>query len=393
MAPVVVTGWGAAGVPYLGALTILLAAAAFLYLRVLRRVRPLALNVSCAIAAAGLLAALLWPVIFSSDVYAYAAYGEMARIGLNPYAHPPAHVSDAVVRAAQAQWGSAFPICLYGPAFVTFARWLAEGLGPLGLAAQLAGFRVAACVAFLLCVPLAYLAFSGEVPVRLRAAATIGLNPVAIWCAAEGHNDAIALAAVLGGFALVRQNRFGLGAALVALSATIKAPGAVAALALATANRSARAGAIAGLALAFVASLPLITGVATQLAPHGSYAPQASLQAIFAPLGPALAPAIAIVVAGLLARNGLMRLRLGQDEGWTYLALGAWVLIPNPYPWYGVWLVAVAALAPRTRTGMTALALSLTSILRYLPDAIATPAPLLAVFLGVLASLPLVALL
>ena len=35
------------------------------------------------------------PVLFSSDVYAYAAYGEMARIGLNPVSYT--HLVYAVI--------------------------------------------------------------------------------------------------------------------------------------------------------------------------------------------------------------------------------------------------------------------------------------------------------
>jgi alpha-1,6-mannosyltransferase len=392
MPPVVVTAWGIAGVPWLGGFTAAIAAAAFLYWRMLTRAKPLAAGTLCAIVAAALAGAFFVPVIFSSDVYAYAAYGEMARIGLNPYAHAPMQISDEIVRAARHQWGGDFPICLYGPAFVALARGIVSGLAPLGPAAQLAGFRVAAAASFLLCVPLAYLAFPGDRPARLRAAATIGLNPVAIWCAAEGHNDAIALAAALAGFALVRGQRGGIGGALVALSATIKAPGAAAAVALAIADRNARSGAIAGLALAVVASLPLIGAVATRLAPQGTYAPQASLQAIFGPLGATFALAAAVVTGALLAGNGLAHLRSGLSDGWVWLALGVWVLIPNPYPWYGLWLVAVAALAPQTRAGVAALGLSLTSVLRYLPDAIATPAPPLRVFLGVLAVVPLLAL-
>lgn len=391
MPPVVATDWGAAGVPWLGGLTLAIAAAAFLYWRVLRRADPIPLGTLCTVVAIALAAASLAPVVFSSDVFAYAAYGEMARIGLNPYALAP-QISDELVRAAQRQWGSAFPICLYGPAFVAFARVVVGTLAPLGPAAPVEGFRIAACVGFLLCVPISSLAFAGDRAARLRAAATIGLNPAAIWCAAEGHNDVLALAVVLTGFALARGGRVGIGAAIVALAATIKAPAAAAAVALATVESRARIGAIAGLALAIGASLPLFAGVATQLAPHGTYAPQASLQAIFAPLGPAAALAIAAVTGTLLARRGIAILQQERIEGWVWLALGAWVLIPNPYPWYGVWLVAVAALAPQSRAGRVAIVMSLTAVLRYLPDAIATPAPPFAVLLGVLATLPLLAL-
>ena len=182
----------------------------------------------------------------------------MARIGLNPYALAPVNSPDALVRAAQVQWVTAFPICLYGPAFVALARFFVTTLAPFGPLAQLDAFRVAACAAFLLCVPLAYGAFAGDRATRLRAAATIGLNPAAIWCAAEGHNDAIALAVVLAGFVLVRRRFVNAGGAVVALSSLIKPPGIAAAIVLAFVDRRARVGALAGIVVAVAFSWPLI---------------------------------------------------------------------------------------------------------------------------------------
>jgi len=69
------------------------------------------------------------------------------------------------------------------------------------------------------------------------------------------------------------------------------------------------------------------------------------------------------------------------------------MLIPNPYPWYGLWLLALAAMAPQSRAGRAAVLLSMTSLLRYAPDAIALPPAGAQVALGLLATLPLVTLL
>ncbi|MGC9992437.1 MAG: hypothetical protein ABSD52_08600 [Candidatus Cybelea sp.] len=385
----VVTNWGAAGVPLLGGTVLAIFAAGLIYWWVVQHSKPVSLRLVCVAAAAALAAAWFAPVLFSSDVYAYAAYGEMARIGLNPYALAPLDSSDALVRAAQLQWVTAFPICLYGPAFVALARFLVTTLAPLGPLAQLDAFRVTSCAAFLFCVPLAYGAFSGDRATRARAAATIGLNPAAIWCAAEGHNDAIALAAVLAGFVLVQRRFVNAGGAAVALSSLIKPPGIAAAIVLAILDRRARFGAVAGIVVALVVSWPLIRAVTTQLAPHGSYAPQASLQAVFAPLGPSVAIGVAGVVALVFARRGILQLVRRLDEGWIWLGIALWVLVPNPYPWYGLWLIALAALAPRTAVGRAAILLSLTSVLRYVPDAIGTPHPPLSVGLGLAAVLPL----
>jgi hypothetical protein len=389
---VVVTNWGIAAVPLLGGVLLACAVGGVAYWRALRRTYPVPLKTVCAAGAVALGAAWCVPVLFSSDVYAYAAYGEMARIGLNPYALAPVGAPDALVRAAQAQWVTAFPICLYGPAFVAFARLLVTTLAPLGAPAQLDAFRVAASAAFFLCAPLAYFAFAGDRAQRLRAAATIGLNPAAIWCAAEGHNDAIALAVVLAGFVLVRRRFLSAGAAVVALSSMIKPPGMAAAIGLAIGQPRARLGALAGVAIAVAVSFPLIAGVVTQLTPHGTYAPQASLAAIFRPLGAFVSYAGALGAATLLGRRGVALLRMRTREGWIWLGLAAWVLVPNPYPWYGLWLVALAGLAPRSRAGTVAILLSLTALLRYVPDAIAIPSPPLAVALGIAATLPLLGL-
>ena len=348
---------------------------------------------SCLLASvAGLAIAWCVPVLFSSDVYAYAAYGEMARIGLDPYAPAPVPASDVVLRAAQLQWGSAFPICVYGPAFLVVARTIVTLVAPLGLLAQLEAFRVTACAAFLLCVVLAYAAYRGDRTARLRAAATIGLNPVAVWSVAEGHNDAIALMAVLAGFVLAHRRFFNVGAAVVALSSLIKPPGVAAAIALAVVERRARVGAIVGIALALGFSVPLAAGIATHLAPHGTYAPQASLQAIVAPVSRVAAWALALAVSAWLTIRAGALLRRREFEGWIWLGLAAWILLPNPYPWYALWLVALAALAPGTPAAGVAILLSFTSMLRYIPDAIGTPSAPVTAALGIVATLPLLRL-
>lgn len=388
---VVVTDWGAtAGLP-LAALLCAIAAGALAYLRAVRAARPLPLIAIVLASGAGTALAACMPVLFSSDVYAYAAYGEMARLGMNPYAHPPAGISDPVIRAAQLQWITAFPICVYGPAFVVFARGVMTALAPLGFHAQLDAFRVAACVALLLCVAFAYRCYPGDSVERLRSAAVIGLNPVAIWSAAEGHNDALALAVVLAGFTLVRRSP-AIGAAVAALSAAVKAPGAAAAIGYALVERRARLGAAAGLAMVALVSMPWLRGIAGDVAPHGHYAPAVSLQAALAPLGTPLALGGAAIVAAALAIRGVRLLRRQEDEGWIWLGIAAWALIPNPYPWYSLWLIGLAALSLRSRAAAVAIALSLTSVLRYVPDAVGTLPKLFSLALAVVASLPFAAL-
>ncbi len=399
---VVVTAWHLYGAALLAALAAAILAGAIAYASAFRADVAMPVTRVATVTAIALAAAWLMPVLFSSDVYAYAAYGELVRLGANPYAHAAPAGGNALLSAAAWQWGNALPVCVYGPAFVALSWATVTAFAPLGTLAQLDGMRALACAALLACVPLAYAAFPGNAASRLRAAALVGLNPAVIWCAAEGHNDAIALAVVLAGFALVRSGRDAIGAGVVALSALLKPPGVAAAFALGLVNRRARAGAVAGIALAAAGSGPLLAGVATALAPHAHYSAQASLQAAVEPLAfslfgdERLAEIVALGAAALacvlVATGGLVRLRRGDREGWMYLGLAAWVLVPNPYPWYGIWLVALAGLAPRSRAAAVAVLLSLTSLLRYAPDAIGVPAAAVAIALGIAATLPLLGL-
>jgi hypothetical protein len=211
----------------------------------------------------------------------------------------------------------------------------------------------------------------------------------------------MALLAVIGGFALVRTRGFvAAGAAIVGLSATLKLPGAIPALVLAMRDRRARVVVLAGIGLSLLVSLPMMAGAAAHAQPRGPYAPQASLQAavkasawlVFHSDAAASIAAwiVAAAVAAALAARGVAQLRRQRNEGWTWLAAAAWALVPNPYPWYGIWIVAVAAVAPDTRGALVLLAFSATSLLRYEPDAVGTPGALTTGALAIAASLPFV---
>jgi hypothetical protein len=53
----------------------------------------------------------------------------------------------------------------------------------------------------------------------------------------------------------------------------------------------------------------------------------------------------------------------------TYLVFAAWIAIPNPYPWYAVWLLPVAFSAWRSYASWALIAASLLIAIRYYPDA------------------------
>ena len=226
-------------------------------------------------------------------------------------------------------------------------------------------------VGFLLCVPLAYASFARRSRDSARAAAaTIGLNPVAIWCAAEGHNDALALAIMLLRIPLVRRRTVhSAPPSSPSRRSSSRRPAAAdrARESSTVGARSARARRSRG---RVVFSVAAVRRDRNTLAPHGAYAPQASLQAIVAPVSPhSRIGCAAVASARFWRRAELVLLRRSTRRGLVWFGLGSWVLVPNPYPWYGLWLVALAALGPRRARPPFASALA-TSLLRYVPDAV-----------------------
>ncbi|HEY8313238.1 MAG TPA: hypothetical protein VIG51_03610 [Candidatus Baltobacteraceae bacterium] len=331
----------------------------------------------CLASAAALVAALAFPVIFSSDVYAYGAYGAMAAHGLDPYTHDALHLHDPLVRAAIWQWGNPPPVCVYGPLFVGIAHLAVTALRGFGVAIQLLGLRVVASLALVACAPLLYAALRGF-PTRQRVAAAIGiaLNPVAVWACAEGHNDALMLAVVLLGIVLMRGSRPALGAFVIACSSLVKAPGIAAAAVLAlyvwpTKWRFARviAGAAIGTALTALIALPFEWGVRNVLVPHGHYTPQFSAQYLGSLIGGDAGIALVLVAVGAIALVGARITLAGKREGFALLALALWLAIPNPYPWYALWILPVAFACIGTRASWAILVASLTIVFRYIPDA------------------------
>lgn len=383
----VVTAWHAFGALLLAMLAAAIALATPAYLRVLRdgtaRIAAVAGSATIAV-----LCAWLAPVVFSSDVYAYAAYGEILRTGGDPYAHVALSPQNPVFAAAIWQWGNPPPSCVYGPLFAGIAAVVVGVLQHGGVALVLDGLRALASLALIACAALAYAAYPGSASERAIAAATIALNPAAIWSAVEGHNDALALACVLAAYALFQRRAAAGAMALIAAAASIKFTGAAAAIGFTVRGARGVTAFVVAIVLTLVAAVPLLREAFAHVATTGHYAPQGSLQAVVWPIG----WIAALAVAALLCRQAVASLRRGEREGWVWLAVTAWVLIPNPYPWYGIWLAAAAALAPRTRIALVATLLSITAVLRYVPDAVGTPGPALGAALGIAAALPLIAL-
>jgi hypothetical protein len=338
----------------------------------------------CALACA---AALAFPVVFSSDAYAYAGYGWLALHGVSPYAHTAVAARDPLIDAILWQWGNPPPVCVYGPAFVWFSQAIVTAFQQLGPAAPLWAFRVTACAALVLCAPLAFVAFPETT--RASAAAGIALNPIAIWCCAEGHNDVYILALALGSFALIARGRAFAGAAVLALSALVKIPvlfaAAAAPIAYARDTRFARvlAGAAAGLAICALAGEPALAQLTRDASQQGHYYfPQFSLQFVLRLLlrGSASLLLTGAIVAACAVAGAILAWKR-RESGLPLLGLALWLAIPNPYPWYVLWILPLAFV--RTGAAGSALvALTLCSVLRYLPDSTTDISPAASVFVA-----------
>jgi hypothetical protein len=358
----VVTSWGWSGVAAwsIYAATMLVAGAGY-WLAIVRS-RQLSLATILSASALACMAALAFRFILSSDVYAYAAYGALSATHQDPYVHrtfPPAQLIDpAWTRAIGFEWPS-LPACIYGPAFIALARAIVLTTH-FDLAATLAVFRIASIVAFVAAVAIA----ARVVPERGRLlAAVVGLNPVVISTVAEGHNDALVfLLAAISAYVALRKPE--IAGFLAGASALLKATGAVVALGLAYALGNRRFAVWACVAIAASIAIQLL---ATQLS--GGYQSAAPTDFV----GSSNA-AITMGIHGLIALGLVVRALYNAGSGARAAALAAaalaiWALYPQDYPWYGMWLLPLAAFTLERREGAVLLVLTFSSTLRYLSDA------------------------
>jgi hypothetical protein len=391
---VIVTAWGTygAGAFALLAATMLGAAVALVTAArgLLRDPRASDAGAVVAIAALAIAAAFAWPFAFSSDTYAYAAYGAMVRDGLDPYSLLPARAHGAFYEAARWQWSGTYPVCVYGPAFVAIAAAAVATFGSLGVGPTLGVLRLATALAFLASIACLAAALKGR-PERERSLAlyAYGLNPVVLWSVAEGHNDAWLLLAATGAAALARVRprvgAFALGATLL-----VKAPGAAFALAALLDGRlrlgrnraaisvSLGAGLLGAAALCLVVMLPAFTSLGS----HGKYAPAVSVQGLIGPL-----PSVVLAVGA--AAYGARRLARGAKGGHAWLGIALLVGLPNGYPWYALWLVPFALAGGPSRASIALWLATISSVVRYLPDAVGYLDPAAARVAALAAALPL----
>jgi len=374
---VVATAWGAYGVSAFAWLAAAVAASALLagwaLFRIARRPLPVDRYAVMAGALLGLVGAAAWPFVFSSDVYAYAAYGDLAERGFDPSLPAPAGLVDAYQGAARWQWQGPVPVNVYGPAALAVGRAAVRSTRAAGVGATLAVLRGATCVAFLASLVLLDRALRFA-PARRRSlvVAAYGLNPVVLWGVAEGHNDAFVALGLAAAAALAADGRLAGGGFVAGLLPALKLTGLP--IACAYVFEAWRAGVLSirlvvaiglGTLLATVATLPPLIHTLASIRAHGHYEPALSAQGL---LGLASALGLAIGAGAWGAR----RLGAGDPRGYAWVGIAALLALPNAYPWYALWLVPCALAAGGGPAAIALWCATIVSLVRYLPDAAGT---------------------
>jgi Glycosyltransferase family 87 len=162
---------------------------------------------------------LLAPVVLSTDVFSYQAYGRMGTMyGTNPYLYGPSTIRlDPLYSFIGEKWVTT-PTA-YGPLFTALSYAIAH----LDISASVAAYKSLATVAFLATIGLVWNAarLRGLDPVR--AALIVGLNPLTVvWGLGGGHNDLLMLAPLAAGIYVLLQNRRFTGGVMIAVATAIK---------------------------------------------------------------------------------------------------------------------------------------------------------------------------
>lgn len=358
-----------------GVAAVALAAAAFaLVLRAAWRGELAGRTVIALAVGAHALVLLCLPLLFSRDVYSYAAYGRIAaRYHANPYLATPADFpADPAFAYVGPKWADTPAV--YGPLWTQVSAAVVRLVGNLpGQVAVFRGLAAAASLATLAVV--AHLARRLAPERRAFALAAFGLNPVVLFqSVGSGHNDLLVALAVAGALALALGGRRIAVTAVLTLGALVKAPAAVPlALALvvvaAQAPRGRRLRALAphlavaaaiGLALAgpFLSRRDPTLGM-LELATHeGWLAPSRLFRRLLDAVSGGTLGVVPRVVFPLLfvwalAAIGRSLVRRApvpvREEGaaWALGLVALMLLGPVLLPWYATWALPLAWLLPR----------------------------------------------
>jgi hypothetical protein len=167
--------------------------------------------------------------LFSKDVYAYAAQGEMMSHGINPYLYGTNVIgATAFSRLADPLWGNL--TSPYGPMFLAIDGWIVA-LTHHGLLASVVGLRALELLGVVLAgvsIPTVARSF-GRDPASAFALAL--LNPLIILNLIAGaHNDALMIGLLVLGYALSRRGHPVWGIIVCGFAASVKVPAIIGAL-------------------------------------------------------------------------------------------------------------------------------------------------------------------
>ena len=319
---------------------------------------------------------LLLPLLFSRDVYSYAAYGRIAGVHhANPYVATPADFPrDPIAIFVGPKWFATQAV--YGPAFTVLSAVLTRAIG--GLAGVIVAFRLIAAAA-----SLATIALVARLTRRVRpgreafAVAALGLNPVVLFqSVGSGHNDLLVALSIAAAITLLFSRRELLATASLTLGALVKATAGLPLLllvlvAVARRERGTRARALAahlavagGITLAF--SAPFLqtedpTLGMLELARHeGWLAPSRFFRRLLDAvsgdtLGVLARVAFGLALLAVLFEIGRWLLRrpnggaspAAQGAAWGWALLFLMLLGPVLLPWYVTWTLPLVWLLPR----------------------------------------------
>lgn len=344
----VVDAWGRAAFVPLAALLIAIAAGALVYAVAIAFADRLRLSLVLAAMTCALLVALAMPVVFSADVYAYLAYGERLIAGCDPWG--AACRSGPLAELARIAWHHDPPRLVYGPVFVVAAALVAP-LAAISPGLPVLVWRIGMAIAFLVAV-----ARIARI-LGVRAAIIVGVNPVALWTVAEGHNDALMLLAIA--FALgsttVRSGLWWIVATAIKGIAIVPA--------LIVSWRKPRF----ALVILF-ASIACYVPLAVDLVRAGGVTASTTVAYDLASLLVWLPHPIAQGTIALLLAACLLT-RCPRNERLATTVLIAWCLLPNAYPWYAIWILPIAGRFWGTSSASALVVAATCSIVRIIPDA------------------------
>ena len=342
--------------------------------------------------------AVLLPLLYSRDVYAYATYGRMASIHhANPYVSVPRDFPhDPLYGLVGPEWRTVTAV--YGPAFLLVSAGLTRWLH--GAVALIWAYKLLAGAAALGIVLLVSRLSSRMWPSRAAfATVLVGWNPVVLFHdVGGGHNDLlVGLAIVIALWILARGGRPGtawppsLGreaaaVAALAVASMVKATAAIPMILVVVAavwrRRGAErwkafgvlAGVVAVLVAAFAAPFAQTHdptfGLSSLAAHEGWLAPTRFFRVVLGhiahPLGGDAAktavqtfvrvalPVVFLVAFVAIAREVGRRASHGDDgvralaTAWGWALLVALLCSPVLWPWYVVWILPLVWLLPRT---------------------------------------------